>query len=184
MPYYRCPSCGVTSYSAAGHSTVGVCPECASPLGSGSSWLRPGDPVLRRTLPARPASAAEARRSIATLALAEGARAMLDLVVTELVTNAVKHAHPVAYDPLDLDHAIDLLVTLTGDEVRVAVHDDGLGFSPSEVPVEPEHGGLGLLIVDSLSRAWGVESNGNGGGGCTVWCTLSAGQSPATSAAA
>jgi hypothetical protein len=35
MPYYRCPSCGVTSFTAAGHSTVGLCPECATPLGSG-----------------------------------------------------------------------------------------------------------------------------------------------------
>ena len=178
MPYYGCPSCGVTCYSAAGHSTVGECPECATPLGSGSTWLRPGEPALRRTLPARPDSPREARRSIATLAVAEATRARLDSVVTELITNAVKHAHPVAHNPGEFDRPIDLLVTQTGDEVRVAVHDLGRGFSPTDVALEREEGAHGLVIVDSLSTAWGVncgDGNGNGPLGCTVWCTVEAG---------
>lgn len=174
MPYYRCPSCGVTCHSAAGHSTAGLRPECVTPLGSGSTWLQPDAPALRRSLPARPASAAEARRSIATLALAEAARARLDLVVTELLTNAVMYAHPVAHNPTELDQPIDLLVTEMGDEIRVAVHDRGRGFSPPELAVELEEGGLGLVIVDSLSTAWGIECGGNSRGGCTVWCTLEA----------
>ena len=32
MPYYRCTSCALLSYSAANHSTVGRCPYCEVPL--------------------------------------------------------------------------------------------------------------------------------------------------------
>lgn len=175
MPSCRCPSCGASSHSADGHPTVGLCPKCATPRGSASAWLRPGGPVLRRNLPARPESPGEARRSVATwAALADAARARLDLVVTELVTNAVRHARSGPLDRAELDQPIYLLVTQKGNEVRVAVHDRGRGFSPGEVAAERTEGGLGLLIVDSLSTAWGVDcgSNGSGSVGCTVWCTL------------
>ena len=147
MPYYR---------------------EGATPFVSRSTWLRPGELILRRSFPARPDSPREARRAIGTLALVEAARTKLNLVVTELVTNAVRHARPCAHDP------IGLLVTRLGGEVRVAVHDRGRGFSPGEVDVDCKEGGLGLMIVDSLSTAWGVDCGGNGSAGCTVWCTLEA----------
>ena len=32
MPYYRCTSCLLLSYSAANHSTVGRCAHCDTPL--------------------------------------------------------------------------------------------------------------------------------------------------------
>jgi hypothetical protein len=32
MPYYRCPACSVTSYSAASYSTAPACPSCSAPL--------------------------------------------------------------------------------------------------------------------------------------------------------
>lgn len=32
MPYYRCPACGLTSYSAASHSTGATCSACAAAL--------------------------------------------------------------------------------------------------------------------------------------------------------
>ena len=41
MPYYRCPSCGLTSYSAACYSTVAECPTCGTSLRSGSNVLAP-----------------------------------------------------------------------------------------------------------------------------------------------
>jgi hypothetical protein len=41
MPYYRCPSCGLTSYSAAGHSTVAECPTCGTSLQAASNVLAP-----------------------------------------------------------------------------------------------------------------------------------------------
>jgi hypothetical protein len=34
MPYYRCQSCLLLSYSAAHHSTVGRCAHCDEPLRS------------------------------------------------------------------------------------------------------------------------------------------------------
>src|SRR4051794_34255469 len=35
MPYYRCADCGLTSYSAAGHSTAKVCANCSTALPDG-----------------------------------------------------------------------------------------------------------------------------------------------------
>jgi hypothetical protein len=32
MPFYRCDDCGLTSYSAAGHSTAKVCANCSAAL--------------------------------------------------------------------------------------------------------------------------------------------------------
>ena len=32
MPFTCCPACGLTLYSAAGHSTRDECPACARPL--------------------------------------------------------------------------------------------------------------------------------------------------------
>ena len=39
MPYYRCTSCSLISYSAANYSTVGICAHCDSPL-AGSEVVR------------------------------------------------------------------------------------------------------------------------------------------------
>jgi len=169
MPYYCCPSCGVTSYSAAGHSSVGTCPDCMAPLGGGANGALPASPALQRTLPARPASAPEARRALDALGLPEDARAKLALLVSELVTNAVRHAGIAAHDPVALDASIDLLLTHDEGEMRLAVRDRGPGFTPPRKPRARMHGGLGLVVIDALSKAWGVESNGHG---CTVWCTL------------
>ena len=170
MPYYRCWSCLVTSYSAAGYSTVGSCPECATPLGGGgSNGFHTGEPALRRNLPARPGSAAEARRAVRALGFPEDAREDVALLVSELVTNSVRHAGSAAHDPAGLDGSIDLLLTHTDSEVHIAVHDRGPGFEPSGLPVDPTEGGLGFVIVDALTKGWGVLSNGHG---CTVWCTM------------
>ncbi len=32
MPYYRCPECGLTTHSVAGHSSAGMCASCAAPV--------------------------------------------------------------------------------------------------------------------------------------------------------
>lgn len=88
------------------------------------------------------------------------------LAVSELVTNAVRHA--------GTDIGLDL--TLTGEGLTVAVHDGG-GGEPAIVPVAVpavglSTGGRGLAIVASLSADWGVESDQTEQGGKTVWCLL------------
>jgi anti-sigma regulatory factor (Ser/Thr protein kinase) len=98
--------------------------------------------------------------------LGEETRATLELVVSELVTNALLYGGCSAVDP------ISLKISNEGDRVRVAVHDCGPGFTPHTAaddrdPLDP--GGRGCVIVDALSEDWGVDSDADG---CTVWCEV------------
>ena len=160
MPYYRCGSCGVTSYSAAGYSAPVACPTCGAALVDRTSGTLPPAPGLRRSLHPVPESVAQARRALAVLAIPDQLRKTLSLVVSELVTNAVRHAGT----------PITLVVTDSEDDVRVEVGDDGPCFEWP--PVEPHtgDGGRGLTVVDALSKEWGIARDG---GGCAVWCVIS-----------
>ncbi len=78
------------------------------------------------------------------------------LVVSELVTNSVRHAG------ISPDEHILLAVVISNGSVRGRVCDPGPGF---EKPSEPRprtdlSGGWGLPIVESISDRWGVERNG------------------------
>ena len=74
------------------------------------------------------------------------------LIVSELVTNAVRHAGAPA------DVKIRLTVSIADDIVRAEVRDGGRGFQPSprDAP-QLEAGGWGLHLVDRLASRWGVE---------------------------
>jgi anti-sigma regulatory factor (Ser/Thr protein kinase) len=167
MPYHRCAACGLTSYSAAAHAAAGVCPTCSAPLNDATRlYLTPGAThTIKRALGARPEAAAEARREVRALPLAQEAREQLALVVSELVTNAVLHAGAAVGDPVRLQ------VRVHSGRARIEVRDGGLGFdarvSTSPDPLAP--GGQGLLTVAALSDVWGVF---RGPGGCTVWCEV------------
>jgi anti-sigma regulatory factor (Ser/Thr protein kinase) len=78
------------------------------------------------------------------------------LVVSELVTNSVRHAE------LSPDEQISLAVAISGGSVRGRVCDPGPGF---EKPTEPNprtdlSGGWGLPIVERISDRWGIKRNG------------------------
>jgi anti-anti-sigma factor len=82
------------------------------------------------------------------------------LLTSELVTNAVVHAHT----------ALELRVELRGSRLQVAVHDqdpDLVGVLAAKQGIDR---GLGLQIVDQVASAWGVRQSK--AGGKTVWCTL------------
>ena len=162
MPYYRCRLCGVTSYSAAGYSTPSACPTCGEPLVDGTTGTIPPAPELTRRLEPVPESAAEARRALAVVALPEHTRRNLALIVSELVTNAIRHART----------PLSLVISNGGEDVRVEVQDTGPGFEwpQSEERPEPE-GGLGLTVVDALSKEWGVDREDDR---CVVWCVIPA----------
>ncbi|MDQ3922569.1 MAG: ATP-binding protein [Actinomycetota bacterium] len=78
------------------------------------------------------------------------------LIVSELVTNSVRHAG------LSPDEHILLTVVISGGSVRGRVCDPGPGFKkPSEPrPRTDMIGGWGLPIVESISDRWGIERNG------------------------
>jgi anti-sigma regulatory factor (Ser/Thr protein kinase) len=174
MPYYRCPACGLTTYSAASYSSAGACPACLEALPDNAKlYVEPGEKHdMSYTLRARPQAPAEARRALVGLTLPKTTRENLALLVSELVTNSVRHAGQPA------DAPIGVQVNNGSASVRLAVHDGGHGFPfpAQEVPVAPlVAGGRGLAIVAALSETWGVDSNPDG---CTVWCQLTVDEQP------
>ncbi|MFL6040395.1 MAG: ATP-binding protein, partial [Gaiellales bacterium] len=83
------------------------------------------------------------------------------LLVTELVTNAVRHA------PAATEGRVALRLTLGAGGLRIEVSDPGRGFEPQIESTSPD-GGRGLMIVRELSDRWGIRANPT----TTVWCTL------------
>jgi anti-sigma regulatory factor (Ser/Thr protein kinase) len=121
-------------------------------------------------LPYAPASVAVARQRVAADLMAAGifAGAVGDavLVVSELLSNAIRHARPLPGSSVQVAWALD------DDAVEVAVSDGGAPTRP--VPVQAtvsSLGGRGLDIVGYLARAWGVRSDD---AGLTVWAVLAA----------
>ena len=121
-------------------------------------------------LPCAAASVPEARRRItADLAAAgvfDGAVRDAALVVSELLSNAVRHARPLPGARLRLTWIV------AGGAVEVAVSDGGGTTCPrAGQPSAWSLGGRGLGIVEHLCRDWGVR---NGTAGSTVWAVLAA----------
>jgi anti-sigma regulatory factor (Ser/Thr protein kinase) len=83
--------------------------------------------------------------------LPSDAETTLTLLVSELVTNAVRHGGSGEDDLIELE-----LRALDGG-VGVTVSDPGPGFAPEErdAPLE-EPGGWGLVLVDQMAERWGV----------------------------
>jgi signal transduction histidine kinase len=104
-------------------------------------------------LPARPEAAGAARR----LLVQEGLDADLDhtvcLLVSELISNSIRHA---GMDPAD---RLVLAARLTDEWARVEVRDSGPGFDPDVRHCIP---GFGLRMLDMLSARWGVDRDDQG----------------------
>jgi anti-sigma regulatory factor (Ser/Thr protein kinase) len=76
----------------------------------------------------------------------------LRLLVTEVVTNAVRHGR---LEPVD---EIELGVECGGERVRVQVSDGGAGFDEFlPIPSGDDVSGRGLYVVHQVASAWGVE---------------------------
>jgi len=123
---------------------------------------------LKVHLDGGPGSAAAARIALREAefvdGLADGVRIDLELLVSELVSNGVRHAH--AED-------LTLGVERVADCLRVRCWDDGPGFEgPPRPPSVIGQGGFGLMLVDRLADRWGVDRLAPGG--CCVWFELAA----------
>jgi anti-sigma regulatory factor (Ser/Thr protein kinase) len=103
-----------------------------------------------------PDSAAEARRALGEVSDHLSPRRLEDarLLVSELVTNAIRHAGLG-------DNDVIKLVVVTGERaLRIEVCDPGQGFDVSEPQPDPARpSGWGLYLVRELSDRWGVERN-------------------------
>lgn len=122
-----------------------------------------GDRLSAEFRPSAEAPGAARRRLDGWLpaALSEPARATLCLLVSELVTNAIRHC-PAREAPVRLE------ATLGAGHVRVEVRDRGAGFVPGRLEPQGADGGYGLLLVDRLASRWGVEA----ADGTAVWFEL------------
>jgi anti-sigma regulatory factor (Ser/Thr protein kinase) len=109
-----------------------------------------------------PEAVSAARRFVTDALPASTERDLLDdaeLVVSELATNAVRHA----------SSAFRLSIRRDGPSVRVAV-EDGDRRSPRERHPSPEeHSGRGVGIVGTLASRWGYDV---GDDGKVVWAEL------------
>jgi anti-sigma regulatory factor (Ser/Thr protein kinase) len=76
------------------------------------------------------------------------------LLVSELVTNSVRHSGSGPPESVGLDVAVD------SDTIRVEVRDPGSGFEPRPRTADRNRpGGWGLYLVDRLADRWGVVRN-------------------------
>jgi serine/threonine-protein kinase RsbW len=90
------------------------------------------------------------------------------LLVSELVTNSVRHAR------LTRDMTIRISVALVDGAVRIEVEDPGDGAIAAVAPDREHGGGFGLYLVELLAERWGSTNDG----ATCVWAELSL--SPAT----
>jgi anti-sigma regulatory factor (Ser/Thr protein kinase) len=73
------------------------------------------------------------------------------LLVSELITNAVRHA-PRAGSP-----EVELRLKVIDGRVRVVVSDPGAGFvAAPRLPTAAEGSGWGLYLVDRIADRWGI----------------------------
>jgi len=114
-----------------------------------------------RSFPASVSSVRAARRFAAGLLgdAAPQVRETAVLIVSELVTNCVRHA---AAD-------FTVVVEVRGSRLRVEVSDGGGGWPVVRHPDRREPAGRGLQIVKALSDDWGVDHRRDR---TTVWFTM------------
>jgi anti-sigma regulatory factor (Ser/Thr protein kinase) len=104
-------------------------------------------------------AAGHARRVLAERLSAAIPASVLDdlqLLVTEIVTNSVRHGG------VGEDGEIDLRVEVADGRVRVEMRDTGIQADPHlRTPDLGGGGGFGLLLVSRMSERWGVDHEPN-----------------------
>jgi len=103
-----------------------------------------------------PSAAAAARNALRALEPRMEGHVLDDirLLVSELVTNAIRHAGGASAGDIGLD------VSIEDGRVRVEVADPGPGFVPRERDADKTRpGGWGLYLVDRIADRWGVVRN-------------------------
>jgi anti-sigma regulatory factor (Ser/Thr protein kinase) len=152
-------------------------------------------PLWRMSLPATPSSPSAARAAIRPVLERWGLQAQaetVELLLSELVTNAVRHAagpapaprfDPEKVDELDLD-SLELALldnavepggaaTTTDRQVEVVarrgngslwveVYDQDVRMPRVRNATANDEGGRGLFLVDQLSRRWGARDTLSG----------------------
>ena len=129
-------------------------------LGQGAhAPITPGGSQAQLTVsvPASPEAGSALRRAVRSLERWLGPQTAEDveLLVTELATNGVKHAHTVDGNRITLDARVE------PGHLRIEVRDGEL----------TEPGGWGLMLVEDIADRWGIEREPS----TTVWFEMASG---------
>ncbi|MGH3326269.1 MAG: ATP-binding protein [Streptomycetales bacterium] len=87
----------------------------------------------------------------------------LRLLVSELVTNAIRHVHGSA------DGVVWVVLCQRGSSLRIEVHDGDLRCPIIGRPAEDSESGRGLRVVAHVAAAWGWYHTDTGK---AVWADL------------
>jgi anti-sigma regulatory factor (Ser/Thr protein kinase) len=111
---------------------------------------------VRTVLTPHPTSVGVARRFVRdvlkTRRIDDGVVSTVELLTSEVVTNAIVHARS----------GPQLAVEVNDGVVRVAVRDLGPGLPVRRLGRLDDVSGRGVVIVEELATAWGVERERNG----------------------
>ena len=82
----------------------------------------------------------------------------IELLTSELVSNAVRHA------TMDASDTIGLNIAIGPQTIRVTVIDGGTGFDSTKLDPSPgpDEGGWGLFLVEQMSDRWGIDEDPHG----------------------
>lgn len=119
-----------------------------------------------RSFPGKPEQVRAARRFVTGLLEDMPAVAVVELLVSELATNAVEHTGSGAPGG-------EFVVSLVfdPDRVRLAVADQGSSHTPLRgAGGDCDEDGRGLLIVAGYAKSWGITGDDQGR---VVWAELS-----------
>jgi anti-sigma regulatory factor (Ser/Thr protein kinase) len=115
-----------------------------------------GGAPLRLSLQRNVQAPGIARGAVAELCeehgLERSLRQTVVLLVSEVVSNAVRHSSGPDDAPIVLSAAV------TEEAVRITVTDAGEGFTPAERDPERVEGGYGLYLVEKAASRWGVDA--------------------------
>jgi serine/threonine-protein kinase RsbW len=124
-----------------------------------------GDAWRQWELPAT-GQAARLARQVTREVLAGWQRADLEetavLIVSELVTNAVRHASTGG-------SLVALRLEIAGMSVRIEVHDTDPRWPQPSTPDRLDESGFGFVLVNALASKWGVSDTATGK---AVWAEL------------
>ena len=111
----------------------------------------------RLRLPPEPASAGAARRFVSeALKSCDVDLNLVALLVSELVSNVVLHAHT----------PLEVFVRRRGEHIRVTVSDESPLIPTMKRYAADSVTGRGLTMVDSAAERWGIDESA---GGKAVW---------------
>ena len=106
----------------------------------------------------------QARKALSGWGLA-GHAELAEIIVSELVTNAIRHG----------DGPVDVCISYDSGHLRLAVHDDGAARPVRRPVTAQDESGRGLALLDGLIGLHGGTrgvTNDNTGDGKTVYVIL------------